>query len=354
MKILIYSDLHISRTSSIMPLGEDSKYTYRQKMIIELGKYLEELIDIEKPDLIINCGDTFDKNTITSYDIEVASEFFKCFRMSTVPHLVLVGNHEMVNQTYNAVKLLGNINNITVITDPCTVDPKLFTNANEDIKLAFLPYCNYNDIIEFPEGDFLFSHQDIQGSLLRGDFRLPSGIEPSILKDKYKLVFNGHIHKPSIENNIINVGSVTTHSFSDDNEATPQCYIFDTNTLDLKTFKPTCCPLFRKFTIKNNISELTDYLNILNKNYKYILHIICPFELKEMVKEIINNNSNIIANRLNVVIDKEETNIDNNETININLKTNIDINQTFKEFIDTINLNYPKEYYLKVLEGIDI
>ena len=42
MRIFIYSDLHISRTSSIMPLTSSiNKYTYRQNMILELGKYLE-------------------------------------------------------------------------------------------------------------------------------------------------------------------------------------------------------------------------------------------------------------------------------------------------------------------------
>ena len=37
MKIFMYSDLHISKTSSIFPLtSKNHKYTYRQNMIIEL------------------------------------------------------------------------------------------------------------------------------------------------------------------------------------------------------------------------------------------------------------------------------------------------------------------------------
>ena len=40
MKIFMYSDVHISKTSSIMPNNSDNKYTYRQNMIIETGKYL--------------------------------------------------------------------------------------------------------------------------------------------------------------------------------------------------------------------------------------------------------------------------------------------------------------------------
>ena len=201
----------------------------------------------------------------------------------------LLLNHEMINQDFNAIEILNNINNITVISEPSTVNTNIIfpTSKEQNIKLAFLPYCDYRDILEFPEGDFLFSHQDIQGSCIRGDFKLPNGIDQNDLS-KYKLVFNGHIHKSSIMKNIINVGSISTHSFSDDQENVPKCYIFDTNTLDLTTFKPTCCPLFRKIEIKKNISELYAFIDQLDKNYKYILHIICPFEkkLKKKIKII--------------------------------------------------------------------
>lgn len=363
MKIFIYSDLHISRTSSIMPIGNDDKYTYRQKMIIETGKYLVDIIDKEQPDLIINLGDTFDQHTVTSYDIDVASEFFKCFRMLSIPHLVLVGNHEMINQEFNAIKILSNINNITVISEPCTINTNLITGIrhpdadlsntpkDENIKLAFLPYCNHKDILEFPEGDFLFSHQDIQGSIIRGSFALPDGIDPNLLKDKYKLVFNGHIHKSSISGNVINVGSISTHSFSDDEEAAPQCYIFDTNTLDLKTFKPAICPLFRKMEIKD-LSDLKSQIEHLNKSYKYILHITCPFEFKDEIKQLLEEFSDlIIANRLTVKVNKEEK-LENNEESLLNLQSNIDIKQSFKDFLDITELKLPRKYYDQVLEGV--
>ena len=357
MKIFMYSDLHISRTSSIMPIGNDDKYTYRQKMIIETGKYLVDIINKEQPDLIINLGDTFDQHTVTSYDIDVASEFFKCFRMLSIPHLVLVGNHEMINQEFNAIKILSNINNITVISEPCTIDADfiktLYKNKPEfkDLKLVFLPYCNHKDILDFPEGDFLFSHQDIQGSIIRGNFALPEGIDPSLLKNKYKLVFNGHIHKPSISGNVINVGSISTHSFSDDEEAVPQCYIFDTETLDLKTFKPTICPLFRKMEIKDS-SDLKSQIEHLNKSYKYILHITCPFEFKDEIKQLLEEFSDlIIANRLTVKVNKEEK-LENNEESLLNLQSNIDIKQSFKDFLDITELKLPRKYYDQVLEGV--
>lgn len=356
MKIFMYSDLHISRTSSIMPLTSSiNKYTYRQNMILELGKYLENIIDEQKPDLIINLGDTFDNHTITSYDIDIASKFFECFRMFNIPHIVLVGNHEMINQDFNAIEILNNINNITVISEPSTVNTDIILSTKlslqqPNVKLAFLPYCDYRDILEFPEGDFLFSHQDIQGSCIRGDFKLPNGINQNDLS-KYKLVFNGHIHKSSIMKNIINVGSISTHSFSDDQENVPKCYIFDTNTLDLTTYKPTCCPLFRKVEIKKNISELYAFMDQLDKNYKYILHIICPFELKDEIKSFIEQNEFVINSRISIIGSIKEVK-EENKNNTINLSSNIDILQNFKDFLNITDLKYPLELYVDVLKEV--
>ena len=360
MKLLLYSDIHISRTSSILPTLANSKYTYRQQMIMDTGKFLANLAIAENVDMIINLGDTFDQHTVSSYDIETASQFFKCFKNLRKPHYVLVGNHEMINQDFNAIELLDNIDNITVIDEPDTLyansimsEYALHTdnNADNNISLAFLPYCDCKDILELPGGDFLFSHQDIQGSTIRGDFKLPDGIEPNVLS-KYRLVFNGHIHKPSIMGNVVNVGSTVTHSFSDDNDSVPQCYVFDTETLNLKTFKPAICPLFRKFEIQQDIAELDDYLNHLDKSYKYILQVVCPFELKEQVKKLLDNDELILVSRLSVKVNREETK-ETVSTESIDLQNSNDVNKSFIEFLDTVDtLKYPKQLYLEILKEV--
>lgn len=357
MKILMYSDIHISKTSSILPLTyEGSKYTYRQQMIIDTGKYIASLADEYKPDLIINLGDTFDQHTVTSYDIDTASEFFKCFKYLNIPHLVVVGNHEMINYNFNAIQLLSNITNITVISEPCSVSANNImamyakhtdNETKPDITLAFIPYCSHHDILEFPKGNFLFSHLDIQGASIRGDITLADGISTDILRQKYQLVFNGHIHKPSILENVVNVGSTTTHSFADDNETVPQCYIFDTDTLDLQTFKPTICPLFRKIDVQT-LDELKDKISRLDSTYKYIITCTCPFNIKESIKTYLNDCSSVLNFRLNVKIDKENIEVQKEDMIM--QQSNLDIVKSFKEFLNTVDLKYPKELYIKVLD----
>lgn len=357
MKILLYSDVHISKTSSILPIScDNSKYSYRQQMIIDTGKFLADIADTQKPDLIINLGDTFDQHTVTSYDIDTASAFFNCFRYCNIPHLVLVGNHEMINHNFNAIQLLSNINNITVITEPTTIHCKLLPVIDGERytasklatfpDIAVIPYCNYTDILEFPEGEFLFSHLDIQGASIRGNIILEEGLDSNILKQKYKLVFNGHIHKPSIFGNIVNVGSVTTHSFADDNMAFPQCYIFDTNTMDLQTFKPRICPLFRKIEVES-LDDLKTQISKLDENYKYILNCSCPYDIKDAVKDYITSNNLILNHRLNVKINKGEVEQEDNNMIL--QQSNLDIVKSFKEFLNTIDLKYPMEMYNSML-----
>lgn len=155
MKLFMYSDVHISRTSSILPIkSEDERYTYRQNMIIKTAEWMSELIKNEKADMILNLGDTFDQNTITSYDVETASEFFKRFPQDR-EHIILCGNHEMLNDKDNVLKLFNNINRTQVIDTPTAID-----------NLLFIPYCDYKDLdmSNYNGSDYLFLHHDIYGS----------------------------------------------------------------------------------------------------------------------------------------------------------------------------------------------
>ena len=251
----------------------------------------------------------------------------------------------MINSDFNAVALLNNIKNITVVSDPYSVDYM-------GIKLAFLPYCDYNYLLTYPEGDILFSHNDIQGSTVRGDFKLPDGIETQTLK-RYKVVFNGHIHKPSIFENVINVGSITTHSFSDDNDFIPQCYIFNTDTMKIENvIQSTACPLFRKIEVEDT-NQLNNKIQEFRSQqyYKFVLQVTCPYNIKEDIKQILDNTDIIVSYRLSVKINKADNEINKPVIESFN---NIDIKQNFNEFLETLDLKYPLDIYKTVLEEVNI
>ena len=68
MKIGIYSDVHISRTSSILPLylNDQSKYTLRLENCINSMNDMYQTFEDRNVDVIINCGDTFNSHTISA------------------------------------------------------------------------------------------------------------------------------------------------------------------------------------------------------------------------------------------------------------------------------------------------
>lgn len=340
MKLFLYSDVHISRTSSILPtVSENEKYTYRQNMIIKTAEWMSEIIKQENADMIINLGDTFDQNTITSYDVETASEFFKRFP-SGIRHLVLCGNHEMLNSKDNVLKLLNNIECISVIDTVTSID-----------NLLLIPYCDYKDLDLTPynEADYLFLHHDIYGSQIAPGRALDFGIEQGSLS-KFKRVFNGHVHASSKFGNIVNVGSITTHSFADSPISYPTCYIFDTVTGELKEFYNRNCPLFRKIKA-DTIQELQNYLAVnLEQGWNYILHIDCSFEIKSSVEDIIKNRPNVLNYKITTKSIKQDG---VPELENTKIESNLDVKKSFKDFLNTgIELRYPMNLYNEVIGEI--
>lgn len=338
MRLFIYSDVHISRTSSILPITSSyRKYTYRQDMIVKTAQWMTDIIQQNNVDMIINLGDTFDQNTITSYDIDTASEFFKVFQYLNKQHIILCGNHEMLNTDYNVLKLLDNIQGIQVIDTPTVID-----------NLLFLPYCDYKDLdlSNYNGSDYAFMHHDIYGSKISANRILDFGIEKDSLS-KFKKVFNGHVHACSKFANIVNVGSITTHSFADSTDSVPTCYIFDTVTQELKEFENKICPLFRKIKI-DTIEEANDYIKEAeNSTYNFILQVECDFEMKNDIEALLQNCNKILNYKIVTKSIKQE---EQNQNSNITLESNLDIKQSFKDFLNSgVELRYPMNLYNVVI-----
>lgn len=346
MRLFIYSDVHISRTSSILPVTSGMpNYTYRQNMIIKTARWMSDLIQQNNIDLIINLGDTFDQNTVTSYDIDTASEFFKMFPKDK-EHLVLCGNHEMLNDKYNALKLLNNIDKVQVIDTPTVID-----------NLLFIPYCDYKDLdlSQFNGSDYAFMHHDIYGSQIAPGRTLDFGIERDSLS-KFKKVFNGHVHANSEFGNIVNVGSVTTHSFADSLESLPSCFIFDTVTQKLEQYYNGNCPLFRKVKadtiqeLKDNIQNIDGKIMASTGNaWSYVFHIECDFDIKDEVSSILNDSASVLNYKITTKSIKQNEQVQK-DTENLVIESNLDIKQSFKDFLNTgVELKYPMSLFDEVV-----
>lgn len=364
MKIGIYSDVHISRTSSILPLyqNENSKYTLRLQNCINSMNEMYETFENENVDLIVNCGDTFNSHTISADEI---SAYLDINHKSFCKEMIIVGNHDKYNNAFNSIELANMFDNIDVIDDT-----HVLRNDTSDVDLYFINYFdpkNFNNIIDdlltkYPKQhkkSILFMHGDIDGSLLFGNLRVENQISKSKLIEKFDIIINGHIHcNETIYNKddkkIINIGSLTTHSFADSNKHVGRYYILDTYDMSIKSFEAKDQVLFRTYEInnENDIIKLKEQLML--KPFKKIVKIKCPYDLKDNIESICQDDDyNIIKYKFIFIYDNNINESD--DKINESIKTINDSKLIDDKFLDFLKiqetLKYPYELYKSVIKG---
>lgn len=114
MKILFFSDVHWSTTSSIVR-ERGIKYSIRLERLIDSMSWVNQLAVDENCAMMICAGDMFDKPICTDEEITAIQEV----KWNDLPCYFLCGNHEssVADLKYNSVNLLKKDNHI-IITDP--------------------------------------------------------------------------------------------------------------------------------------------------------------------------------------------------------------------------------------------
>lgn len=340
MKIGIFADMHISTTSSILPLtSSDSKWTRRLKMMKDTYDWMMDIFKEKKVDVIVNLGDFFDSHTLTSEELSLYSEF----KPIDIPVFSLVGNHEVLNKMYYSCSILDN-----VIDEPKLLDI-------HGCKLAFLPYMKSEDVTSellskiSSDNCILFSHIDIKGSMLRPDYIMSSGVEPELLSWYFGTVFNGHLHtyeKMLVSDcNIYNIGSVTSKSFSDSNDYIPHISIYDTESKSLEFFDNHNAVLFRKIS-GNSLYDIITALDKLDSSYEYAIRATVPYSIVKDVNEELRKQDKVSSFR---VIGKISNNSD---VINNSVNSSVDIADMGEEFINFLEDRTDRKYSMKDYESI--
>lgn len=323
MKILIYSDVHFSQNSSIVrAMGK--KYSVRLEYLINSLNWAENLAEKRSCSYIFNLGDTFDKPTLNSMEITA----FKEIHWASVPHYILVGNHDsgIKSLEYNSAQIFANLgNNFHVISAPY-----LLKEANSNF--LFLPYIT-EDIREPIENYIgtncsdlvILSHNDIKGFQF-GQFKSTEGFEIKDIEEHCSLYLNGHLHTPShLTKKIVNVGNLCGQNFSEDNFKTKHCaLILDTQDLSLTYYENPYSLNFYKIEINKQNPSLSSY-DIGNNA---CLMIKCERTYVEELKKELDSRKDIVASKI-IVYDE---NIVNNVENNIKIEK-VDYIKTFSDFI---------------------
>jgi len=365
----IYSDVHISRSSSILPLylNETDIYTTRLQMCSDSINFANNLFKEKNVNLIVNCGDTFNSHTVTADELSTYVNTVKNKPKGLVEELTLVGNHDKFNNTFDSMC----ISSIPAISS-------YYYYELYDYDCYLIGYYDtqefYKVIEEMLEKEpkrhkksILFMHGDINGSYLSGIKRIEGQIGKEYLLDNFDIIFNGHIHCNEVlydkdNKKIINIGSLTSHSFADSNYHIGACYIFDTDKLLLQQYVNPCQIMFRTIQI-NNISDIKkiqkeddkahELLGNTDKSIQQryeknlIIKIKCPYSLKEEIEKQLIQCSQILKYKLifeyDVELKKETSN--NNQSIQT-----YNIEDDFLSFLSQQDLKNSIEEYEKLIQ----
>lgn len=311
MKILIYADPHFSTYSSILRKRGEI-FSYRLENLIDTITFVEK-VGIDKGcDRIVCLGDFFDKSSLTAEEISALTTI----RWSTLPHIYLVGNHEIsrADNTMSSALALQLLPNSMVISTPQVED-------FDGFQLCYLPYVltSKKEILQDYFGNsnkkrIIFSHNDIAG-IDYGKYTSEQGFDVKDIVENSYLFFNGHLHNNSVYSNLINVGNITGNNFTEDGFKYKHCcYILDTITM---TYEMIENPYATKFI---QLKYPCDF-NIIPPNS--VVLVECRCEDISSIKKELGKNDNVIDYKLNVVMSNQTT------TTFSERKSSIDYKQMF-------------------------
>jgi DNA repair exonuclease SbcCD nuclease subunit len=289
-KIALISDLHmgISRNSSIF---EESQLKFL---------YEEFLVYIEKNniDTILVLGDVFDNRNNIS--VKIYDSVYKFFdRMSNFKIYILLGNHDVFYNTstdINSLKMLSKFKNIHLIEQIEKI--KIY-----DRDFLFVPWQIDNDAfvekIKNYTAEICCGHFDILHFWYNKFKECEAGLMKEIFYDRFKVVYSGHFHSRSNQNNIYYIGCPFQLTRADSGEE-KGFVVLDTETLiheyinNTKSFKFISIKypeIVKEELIKGNICDIQ---LTYNENYDDLkvneyIEKIEKFKPIEIQKKIINN-----------------------------------------------------------------
>ena len=107
------------------------------------------------------------------------------------------------------------------------------------------------------------------------------------------------------------------------------------------------CPLFRKICVET-IDDLHNNFSRLDARYQYILHIDCPFEIKEQIEDILKDLDIVLTYKITTKSIKQDV---ENQEQEVKIESNLDVMKSFKDFLNTgVELRYPMNLYNEVLD----
>ena len=221
--------------------------------------WLDNLIEKEKPDLVVNLGDTFNDHAVLRSEVmnEFMDHVYKTIDQN-IPYVYLLGNHDMYrpkDAKYHAMRpFKGKIKNLYVVDE-----------VQDLFGMTFVPY-QHNEA-NFPRNTLsvVVAHQTFKGADY-GPIRNTENLDPRCLSS-CEIVISGHIHKRQHlvgdpgRPDILYVGSPFSQSAADVDQV-KGITVFDMATY-AETFHQTPLPTWRKLAVVVSQDTSVDVVHAL-------------------------------------------------------------------------------------------
>jgi len=294
-KVLIFSDVHWSKTSSVFN-KRGAKYTVRLEHLIDSMNWVNNIAKEKNCDFMICAGDMMDQSACDDEEITATREII----WNDLDCYFLCGNHESsVNDlSFSTVKLFENSKH-HIIDNVSSIIPE-----GTNTQIHFIPYIVESDRAELKtyltdadktKKQVIISHNDIAG-IQYGGFLSKLGFSIDEIEANTDLYLNGHLHNSEfITSKILNVGSLSAHNFTNDSfNYKYGIWILDLDTLALEFIENPYAFNFYKLEI-NDTTQLA-MLKTLKNNAA--ITVKCLDTMEKDIKAAIQENKNIIYHRL--------------------------------------------------------
>ena len=224
--------------SKVLFIGDPHLKINRFDLATRFLSWLNELIAKEKPDLVVNLGDTFDTHAVLRSEVlnEYMKHVYHVLSMD-IPYVYLLGNHDMYkpnDSKYHALlPFKDKVDNFHIID-----------SVKDFMGMTFVPY-QYNGA-NFPKQTLpvCVAHQTFIGADY-GPIRATEGVDATSING-CEIIISGHIHTKSVLGSVLYVGSPFSQSASDVDQI-KGITIFDTDTYKT-TFSECPLPMWRRAT----------------------------------------------------------------------------------------------------------
>jgi DNA repair exonuclease SbcCD nuclease subunit len=255
MQIAIITDQHFGARNDSMHFLD-----YYQKFYEEtFFPTLEE----KGINTVLILGDTFDRRKyVNFYTYKRTREmFFDKLANKDIKVFMLAGNHDTYFKNTNEVNsvrlLLQEYTNITVIDDPQTI----YVGGSAICMMPWICSDNYQesmDQLKQTQAEICMGHFEIAGFAMHRGMPSQEGLDRGLFK-KFDIVFSGHYHHRSNQDNIRYLGNPYELTWQDYND--PRGFhLFNIDTLDLE-FIENPNIMFHRITYDDKENSITEINN---------------------------------------------------------------------------------------------